>query len=101
LVFEAMAYQITKDIGAMAAVLGGRVDAVLLTGGMAYSQKLVQTVSASVNWIAPVVVYPGEEELQALAEGALRVLRKEEQAMEILTPPSEYFAVARTPIPAG
>jgi butyrate kinase len=82
LVLGAMAYQIAKDIGAMAAVLEGRVDAVLLTGGMAHSKSLVDAVSVAVGWIAPVVVYPGEEELQALAEGGLRVLRGEEPAME-------------------
>jgi butyrate kinase len=83
-VFEAMAYQIAKEIGAMATVLQGRVDAVLCTGGMAHSQRLVSALTESVGWIAPVVVYPGEDELQALAEGALRVLRQEEEA-KILT----------------
>ena len=80
LVFEAMAYQIGKEIGAMATVLHGRVDAILLTGGMAYSQALVGRVAAASGWIAPVMVYPGEEELLALAEGTLRVLRGEEEA---------------------
>jgi butyrate kinase len=83
LIFDAMVYQTAKDIGAMATVLNGRVDAVLLTGGMAYSQKLVQQLCAAIQWIAPVTVYPGEDELQALAEGALRVLRHEEQAREL------------------
>lgn len=80
LVFEAMAYQVGKAIGAMSTVLGGEVDAVLLTGGMAYSTRLVGLIRDSVGWIAPVVVYPGEDEMQALAEGALRVLRGEEAA---------------------
>ena len=79
-VFEAMAYQIAKEIGAMAAVLHGRVDAVLLTGGMAHSERLVARLSEYVIWIAPVAVYPGEDELQALTEGVLRVLRCEENA---------------------
>ncbi|MGB9409116.1 MAG: butyrate kinase [Terracidiphilus sp.] len=83
LIFDAMVYQTAKDIGAMATVLNGRVDAVLLTGGMAHSQKLVQQLCAAIQWIAPVTVYPGEDELQALAEGALRVLRGEEQAREL------------------
>jgi butyrate kinase len=82
LVFDAMVYQIGKEIGAMAAVLRGRVDAVLLTGGMAHSEKLVGELRPAVEWIAPLVVYPGEDELQALAEGTLRVLRGEEQARE-------------------
>jgi butyrate kinase len=78
LVFEAMAYQIAKEIGAMATVLHGRADAVLVTGGMAHSGRLISLLTASVGWIAPIVVYPGEDELQALTEGALRVLRCEE-----------------------
>lgn len=80
LVFEAMAYQIAKEIGAMAAVLEGRVDAIVLTGGMAHSSALVEKIIAATQWIGPVKVYPGEEELVALAEGALRVLRGEEAA---------------------
>ncbi len=83
LIFDAMAYQIAKDIGAMATVLNGRLDAILLTGGMAHSQKLTEQLRPAIEWIAPVVVYPGEDELQALAEGALRVLRHEEQALEL------------------
>jgi butyrate kinase len=83
LVFEAMAYQIAKDIGAMATVLNGRVNAILCTGGMARSEKLMAAVREAVEWIAPVTVYPGEDELRALAEGALRVLRGEEQAREL------------------
>lgn len=80
LVLEAMVYQIAKEVGAMAAVLHGCVDALLLTGGMAHSERLVPAVMAYVSWIAPIVCYPGEDELQALAEGALRVLRGEEEA---------------------
>jgi butyrate kinase len=83
LIFDAMVYQTAKDIGAMATVLNGRVDAVLLTGGMARSEKLIQQLCAAIAWIAPVAVYPGEDELQALAEGALRVLRGEEQPREL------------------
>lgn len=78
-VFEAMAYQIGKETGAMAAVLEGRVDAVLLTGGMAHSERLVGRLRGSMEWIAPVVVYPGEDELRALAEGVFRVLDGEEE----------------------
>jgi len=83
LVFDAMVYQIAKEIGAMAAVLAGHVDAVLLTGGMAHSEKLVAALSQRIHWLARVEVYPGEDELQALAEGVLRVLRGEEQAREL------------------
>jgi butyrate kinase len=84
-VFDAMAYQIAKEIGAMAAALHGRVYAVLLTGGMAHSSRLVAAIQSYVSWIAPVVPYPGEDELQALAEGALRVLRHDEE-VRVLAP---------------
>lgn len=79
-VYEAMIYQVAKEAGAMAAVLEGRVDAVLLTGGMANSKRLVSRLRAFIEWIAPVSVYPGEDELLALAEGVFRVLDGEEQA---------------------
>ena len=79
-VMKAMAYRIAREIGAMAAVLEGRVDRVILTGGIAYSEGLVAEVTRRVAFIAPVLVLPGEEELPALAEGALRVLRGEESA---------------------
>jgi butyrate kinase len=80
LVSQAMAYQIAKEIGAMATVLHGQVDAVVLTGGVAHWKGLVEWVCARVAFIAPVMVYPGEDEMLALAEGALRVLRGEEEA---------------------
>jgi butyrate kinase len=82
-VFEAMVYQIAKEAGAMAAVLQGKVDAVLLTGGMAYSERAVSLLSGYLEWIAPITVYPGEDELQALAEGVFRVLSGEEQAKRL------------------
>jgi butyrate kinase len=78
-VYDAMIYKIAKETGAMAAVLEGRVDALLLTGGMAHSQRLVARLRESIEWIAPVTVYPGEDELRALAEGVFRVLNGEEQ----------------------
>jgi len=83
LIFDALAYQIAKDICTMAAPLCGKVDAILLTGGMTYSERLVNKIRPYVEWIAPIVLYPGEDELQAMAEGALRVLRGEEQAQEL------------------
>ncbi|MBD8070382.1 butyrate kinase [Bacillus sp. PS06] len=79
LVYEAMGYQVSKEIGAAATVLEGKVDAIILTGGIAYSTQFVEYIQNRVNWIADVIVHPGENELQALAEGALRVLRGEEQ----------------------
>lgn len=81
-VFDAMLYQIRKEIGAMAAVLEGRVDAVLITGGMARSRAAARALSETLAWIAPVHVYPGEDELRALAEGARRVLDAEEPAID-------------------
>jgi butyrate kinase len=78
IVYEAMVYQVAKEIGAMATVLNGEVDAIVVSGGLANSKRMVSAVSEHVHWIAPIVVYPGEDELQALVEGALRVLRDEE-----------------------
>ena len=69
----------------MAAVLEGRVDALLLTGGMAHSERLVSKLRKYIEWIAPITVYPGEDELQALAEGVFRVLNGEEQARRLET----------------
>ena len=83
LVFDAMVYQVSKEAGAMAAVLKGKVDAVLLTGGMAHSEKLVRQLRSYMEWIAPIQVYPGDDELQALAEGVFRVLSGEEQAKRL------------------
>jgi butyrate kinase len=80
LVVDAMCYQVAKSAGALAAALEGKVDAVILTGGMAHLPEIVEGVRRRVAWIAPVEVLPGEDELRALAEGALRVLRGEEPA---------------------
>ena len=80
LIFDAMAYQIAKEIGSMATVLKGEIDAVILTGGLAYSELLCDRISKRVGFIAKVMVYAGEDEMQALAEGALRVLKGEEKA---------------------
>lgn len=74
LVYQAMAYQVAKEIGAASTVLKGRVDAIIITGGIAHSQMLVNWITDRVDFIAPVMVYPGEEEMEALAAGGLRVL---------------------------
>lgn len=81
LVLDAMVYRIAQSVGAMATVLEGRVDAILLTGGMAHNAAVIEGVRQRIAWIAPVVVYPGEDELGALAEGAQRVLSGEERAL--------------------
>ncbi|MGD9145938.1 MAG: butyrate kinase, partial [Anaerolineae bacterium] len=80
LIYEAMAYQIAKEIGAMATVLKGKVDAIVITGGVAHSRMLLGWIEERVAWIAKVLVYPGEDEMLALVLGALRVLRGEEEA---------------------
>lgn len=80
LIYDALAYQIGKYIGAYAAVLNGAVDAILLTGGIANDTELVEKVTGMVKFIAPVRVYAGEFEMEALANGALRVLTGQEQA---------------------
>ncbi|MDP4144978.1 MAG: butyrate kinase [Bacillota bacterium] len=82
LIHDAMGYQVAKDIGAAAAVLDGKVDAIILTGGMAYGKPMVEVISKKVGFIAPIVVYPGEDEMLALAQGVLRVLNGEEQVKE-------------------
>ena len=82
LIKEAFIYQHSKDIAALAAVLKGDVDAIILTGGIAHGQDVVDGIKSYVGWIAPVVAYPGEREMIALAQGALRVLTGEEEAKE-------------------
>lgn len=79
-VVDAFHYQIGKEIGAMAAAMHGKVDQIILTGGIAYGKETTNALSDMVSWIAPVTVYPGEDELLALAQGALRVLKGEEPA---------------------
>ncbi|NRW47894.1 butyrate kinase [Clostridium beijerinckii] len=79
-IYKAFVYQISKAIGEMSVVLEGKVDQIIFTGGIAYSPTLVPDLKAKVEWIAPVTVYPGEDELLALAQGAIRVLDGEEQA---------------------
>lgn len=80
--YEAMAYQIAKEIGAMAAVLCGNVDAIVITGGAARSAMLMGWITERVSFIAPVKIYPGEEEMASLAAGAMRVLNGEEEGKE-------------------
>lgn len=80
LILKAMAYQVAKWIGKMASVLGRDIDAIVLTGGMAYSERITSWIKERVSFIAPVLIYPGEDEMTALALGALRVLSGEEEA---------------------
>ena len=80
LVFETMAYQIAKEVGALATTVNGRVDAIALTGGIVYSKRMADWITDRVSFIAPVYRSPGEGEIQALYEGAMRVVRGEEEA---------------------
>jgi butyrate kinase len=82
LIYQAMAYQIAKEIGLMATVLKGDVDAIVLTGGLARSKMLVDWIVERVEWIAPVMVYLGQDEMLAMAQGALRVLKGKEEARD-------------------
>lgn len=80
LVHEAMIYQIAKGIGELATVVDGKVDAIIITGGIAYSNKITSMIKKKVEFIAPVEIYAGENELESLALGTLRVLKGEEEA---------------------
>ena len=80
LFYEAMAYQISRDIGAAVATLSGKVDAVLLTGGLAYDKSLTNWIKDRVDFVAPVVISPGVNEMEALAFGVLSVLEGPEKA---------------------
>lgn len=79
LIYEATAYQIAKSIGEMAVVLGGKVDAILMSGGLAHDKQFVGQIRERVDFLAPVTVYPGEFELEALSAGVLRALDGKEE----------------------
>ena len=82
LVYDAMVYQIAKGIGELATVTSGKIDAIILTGGVAYSDKITEKIKKKVEFIAPVCVLAGENEMESLAFGILRVLNGEEKARE-------------------
>lgn len=82
LVLDAFIYQVAKDIGSMAVTLEGKIDQILITGGVAYSKYVTEQLKKQVGFLGEISVYPGEDELSALAQGALRVLTKEEAAKE-------------------
>jgi len=81
-IYRAMAFQIGRAIGAAAAALGEKPDAIILTGGLAHDERLTEWIRTQVEWIAPFHRYPGEDEMRALAEGAVRVLTGAEDARE-------------------
>lgn len=80
LIHDAMCYQVAKEMGASAAVLDGKVDAIILTGGLVYGDLLVSELRKRTEWIAPINLYPGEKEMEALSQGGARVLKGEEEA---------------------
>jgi len=81
IIYKAMAYQVAKEIGAAAVVLKGEIDAIAITGGIAYDNQFTDWIKTSVEFLGRVLIYPGEDEMSALAEGGLRVLRGEEEAL--------------------
>ncbi|MDE6612165.1 MAG: butyrate kinase, partial [Muribaculaceae bacterium] len=89
LILRAMCYSIAKEIGAMSVALKGNVDAILLTGGIAHSKRVTDFIADHVDYIAPIYVYPGENELRALASNALEVLRGERQAKPYVSEENE------------
>lgn len=93
LVLKAMAYGVAKSIGSLAVTRQGKIDQIILTGGIAYSDKLTGWIEEYVKWIAPVTVIPGEKEMEALAAGALRVLNGEEKIHKYETMPDGYNSV--------
>ncbi len=74
LVFDAFCYNVSKDVGAMSTVVSGEIDAILITGGIAYNEHITKAISQRCKFIAPVVIYPGENELGSLAQSVLNVL---------------------------
>ncbi|MGL5437933.1 MAG: butyrate kinase [Lachnospiraceae bacterium] len=93
LILEAMAYGVAKSIGQMAVIRSGQVDQIVLTGGVAYSQRITDYITEKVSFIAPVTVIPGEKEMEALAAGALRVLNQEEEIHPYDIYPEGYSSI--------
>jgi butyrate kinase len=82
LIQNAMCYQVAKEIGACATVLGGKVDAIFMSGGLVYDKPMVEQIKMRAGFIAPFHLYPGEKEMEALSQGAIRVLKGQEEAKE-------------------
>lgn len=81
-ILDAMCYQVAKEIGASAAVLNGKVDGIFLSGGLVYNEYIVEAIRTRVQFIAPLHLYPGEKEMEALSQGGIRVLQGLEEAQE-------------------
>ena len=84
LIYTAMAYQVAKEIGALSAVLSGNIDGIVLTGGLAYSNILISKIRDYIDFIGKIFVYPGENEIVALRDAAIRVLTGKEVPKEYL-----------------
>jgi len=82
LIYEAMAYQVAKFIGCMAVVIKGKVDGILITGGIAYDKWFIGKLREYADWIGPFYIYPGENEMEALSMNALRVVQEEVEVKE-------------------
>jgi butyrate kinase len=82
LITDAMCYKVAKEIGGCAAVLEGKVDAIFLSGGLSFNEYIVEQIKSRIQFLAPIYLYPGEKEMEALAQGGLRVLRGLEEAQE-------------------
>jgi butyrate kinase len=95
LVLDTMCYQVAKEVGAMAAALEGQVDHIIITGGIAHSDYVVSRITQRVGFLAPISLAPGEEELEAMVAGVLRVLRGQEQAREYPPHKEETHVVAQ------
>lgn len=93
LIYEAMAYQVAKSIGELSTVLKGNVDAIVITGGIAYSGLITSWIKERVDFIGPVEIVPGENEMEALTLGALRVLKGEEEAARYMEIDKELVSV--------
>jgi butyrate kinase len=89
LVMDAFVFQLSKDIGSAATALYGKVDQIILTGGIAYSEMITNEIKERVSFIAPVEVYPGENELESLAENGYGILAGEFEIKEYILPVEE------------
>ncbi|MCB5234035.1 MAG: butyrate kinase [Candidatus Cloacimonetes bacterium] len=82
LILDAMCYQVSKEIGACATVLSGKVDGIFISGGLVYNELIVQNIKDRTEFIAPVHLYPGEKEMEALCQSGMRILQGKEEAMQ-------------------
>ena len=82
LITDAMCYKVAKEIGGCAAILEGKIDAIFFSGGLSFNEYIVEQIKSRVQFLAPIYLYPGEKEMEALAQGGLRILRGMEKAQE-------------------